>query len=88
MIALMSEITDEISFGRQDHHLHLCPEIKQVWSSGLHKGTSRIQTTFCDYESDALATKLTWPNNMMCMTWHMWHVGPNVTYINGVTGHV
>ena len=30
MIGLTSEITDEVSFGRRDHHLHLCPQMKQV----------------------------------------------------------
>ena len=41
MIGLMSEITDEDSFGRQDHHLHLCPQMKQAWESALLKSTSR-----------------------------------------------
>ena len=31
MIGLMSEITDEGSFGQQDHHLRLCPQMKQAW---------------------------------------------------------
>ena len=30
MIGLTSEITDEVSFGRRDQHLHLCPQMKQV----------------------------------------------------------
>ena len=31
MIGLMSKITDEVGFSRQDHHLHLCPQMKQAW---------------------------------------------------------
>ena len=27
----VSEITDEVSFGRRDQHLHLRPQMKQVW---------------------------------------------------------
>ena len=30
MIGSTSEITDEVSFARQDHHLHLCPQMKQA----------------------------------------------------------
>ena len=56
MIGLTSEITDDVSFGRKDHHLHLCSQLKQVWLSALLKGTSRIRTHFSDYESDTLAT--------------------------------
>ena len=41
MIGLTSEITDEVSFGWQAQHLHLCPQMKQVWSSALLRGTSR-----------------------------------------------
>ena len=26
----MSEITDKVSFGRREHHLHPCLQIKQV----------------------------------------------------------
>ena len=40
MIDLMSEITKEVSFSQQDHHLHLCPQMKQAWESVLLKGTS------------------------------------------------
>ena len=28
--SLTCEITDEVSFGRRDHHLHLCPQMKQA----------------------------------------------------------
>ena len=31
MIGFTSEIIDEVSFGRRDHHLDLCPQMKQVW---------------------------------------------------------
>ena len=31
MIGLMSEITDKVVFGQLDQHLHLCPQMKQVW---------------------------------------------------------
>ena len=31
MIGLMSEITDEVSFGQWDQHLQLRPQMKQVW---------------------------------------------------------
>ena len=31
MKGLMSEITDKVSFGQRDQHLHLCPQMKQVW---------------------------------------------------------
>ena len=37
MIGLTSETTDEVSFGRRDQHLHLCPQRKQVWQSILRK---------------------------------------------------
>ena len=30
MIGLMSELTDEVIFGQQDHHLPPCPQVKQV----------------------------------------------------------
>ena len=40
MIGLTSEITDEVSFGRRDHHLHILSQIKQVWSSALLKAMS------------------------------------------------
>ena len=46
IIDLTSEITDKVSFCRQDHHLHLCPQMKQVWWSALLKDTSRIRTHF------------------------------------------
>ena len=29
--SLTSEITDKVSFGQRDHHLHLCLQMKQVW---------------------------------------------------------
>ena len=31
MKGLASEITDEVSFGRRDHRLQLCPQMKQAW---------------------------------------------------------
>ena len=37
MIGLTSEITDEVSFGRRDHQLYLCPQMNQAWSSALLK---------------------------------------------------
>ena len=30
MIGLTSEITDEVSFGRRGHYLHLCPQMNQA----------------------------------------------------------
>ena len=41
MIGLTSEITDEVKFGQQDQHWHLCPQMKQVWYSTLLRGTSQ-----------------------------------------------
>ena len=46
MIVLTSEITDEISFGQWDHHLHICPQMKQARQSALVKRTSRIRALF------------------------------------------
>ena len=40
-LVLTSEITDEVSFGQRDQHLHLGPQMKQLWYSALLTGTSR-----------------------------------------------
>ena len=44
MIGFTSEISDDVSFGQQDHHLYLYPQMKQVWWKALLKDTSWIQT--------------------------------------------
>ena len=41
VIGLTSKITDEVSFGQSEQHLHVCPQMKQVWLSTLLKGTRR-----------------------------------------------
>ena len=41
MIGFTSEITGEVSFGRPDHHLYLCSQMKQVWQSAFRRGTDR-----------------------------------------------
>ena len=33
MIGLTSETTDEVTFGRRDQQLLLCPQMEQVWYS-------------------------------------------------------
>ena len=53
MIGLTSEITDAVTFGRRDHHLRLCPQMKQEWSS------RETNPLFSAWQSDALATRLT-----------------------------
>ena len=40
MIGPASEMTDKLSFGWRDHHLHPCPRMKQVGQSALLWGTS------------------------------------------------
>ena len=60
MICLMSEITDEVNFDQQDHHLHLCLQMKHVWWSALLRRTSWIWThLFRSIASPTLATRLT-----------------------------
>ena len=41
MIGLTSEITDEVSFGRRDNHLHPCPRGEESMIKRLAKDTSR-----------------------------------------------
>ena len=49
--------TDEVSFSRRDHYLHLCPQTKQTWYSGLLRDTS-FEPTLSNCQSDAPATRL------------------------------
>ena len=60
MIGLTSEITDEVSFGWWDHHLHLCLQMKQVWNNagcyGINNGCiSMIKITNVSNENIQLS---------------------------------
>ena len=55
MIGWTFEITDEVRFGRRDQHLHLCPQMKQVWYSAMLKGFEHaMQSLPHNTESNAL----------------------------------
>ena len=63
MIGLTSEITEEVSFGRRDHHLYFCPQMKEVYDKvPCLRAQVVFEPTFSDCESGAVATMLTQPH--------------------------
>ena len=59
MISLTSEITDEVSFGWWDHHLHLCHRWSKHDNVPCLRAQAGNEPTFSEWQSDALAAGLT-----------------------------
>ena len=57
MVGLTSEITDKVTFGQRDHHLHLCPQMKHCDKVPCLRAQAGFERTFSNYESDTLATR-------------------------------
>ena len=44
MVGLTPEIADKVSFCRQDHHVHLCPQMKQILRLSVRRSSQRSVT--------------------------------------------